>query len=574
MFLQDPIISIAILLAAALTGGMIAHRLKQPIILGYLIIGVAVGPYAIGLVTNLELIEAAATIGVTLLMFTLGLEISISQLREVGRVGLWGGITQIAATFLLGTVAGYFTFGWSLSQALLFGLIISLSSTAVCLKILMDRGELSSIHGRIMIAILIVQDISVVVMMVILPLIGGSVDNIPLEVGIAIGKAVLFIGAAIVLGRWILPYLLCSIGGVRSRELFLLTVLVLSLGAAIGTRIMGFSIISGAFLVGLILRKTRFVHQALAGITPLRDIFATLFFVSLGMLLDPMFLVSNWQTVLLTVAIIIAIKLLVVFGTVKIFGHSARIALLTGAGLFQIGEFGFILAQAGIHIGIVTGQFYNIIVTSAIITMLFTPLFISVISRLTAKQAITAARKKLASSKALVETPAATNEEPKMVVIAGFGRVGQNVAHGLRDANIPFLIVDIDPERIREAREDKRPRMYGDATNYNVLSQVGLGRAKALVITYPDPMAVVTTTKIALSINPHLQILARFHRSKEADTLKELGVLELISPEYEASFRIIKRLLNIMGLEKTERKRVLTKVRSDNKITSEDHEES
>ena len=293
----DPVIGIAILLSAALVGGMIAHRLRQPVILGYLVIGIAVGPHALSLVSDLELIEAAATIGVALLMFTLGLEISIAQLREVGKVGIWGGLIQIAVTFALGLIVGYQLFGWHLAQAILFGLIISLSSTAVCLKVLMERGELTSVRGRIMIAFLILQDISVVIMMVALPLMGTTGENLILALGMAIGKAVLFVGAAIVLGRWILPWLLGRVGGVRARELFLLTVLTLCLGAAIGTHIFGLSVVFGAFLVGLVLRETRFVHQALAEITPLRDVFATLFFVSLGMLLDPAFVIHHWASI-------------------------------------------------------------------------------------------------------------------------------------------------------------------------------------------------------------------------------------------------------------------------------------
>ena len=566
----DPVVTIAILLAAALVGGMIAHRLRQPIILGYLVIGVAVGPHALGLIGDLELVETAATMGVALLMFTLGLEISIAQLREVGRIGVWGGITQITATLALGLIAGYFLFRWPLPQAGLFGLIISLSSTAVCLKILMERGELASVHGRIMIAILIVQDIGVVVMMVVIPLMSGMTENIPLTLAIAAGKALLFIGLAIILGRWGLPWLLGRVGGVRDRELFLLTVLVLCLGAAVGTHVLGLSIVFGAFLVGLVLRETRFVHQALAEITPLRDIFATLFFVSLGMLLDPIFLINNWQSVALLVVAIIALKLLVVFGIVRIFGYSSRIAILTGAGLFQIGEFSFILAQGGVNAGIVSDQFYSLILASAIITMLLTPVTISLIIRLYPKPSLlTGGRRMVAKEASSTSVPMPT-ERPDRVVIAGYGRVGRNIAQGLQNAGIPHIIIDLDPERVSEAKSSGRPRIYGDATNRNVLSKVDLGRAQALVVTYPDSIAVVTTVKTALSINPELKILVRVHRVREADELKKLGVTELVSPEYEASFRFIKRLLNIMGLEKGKRRQILATVRKDKEIAEYD----
>jgi len=562
----DPIVTIAVLLAAALVGGMIAHRLRQPVILGYLVIGIAVGPHSLGLVSDLELIETVATIGVALLMFTLGLEISIAQLREVGKVGVWGGITQIAATFAVGLMVGVLLFGWHLSQAILFGLIISLSSTAVCLKILMERGELTSVRGRIMIAFLIMQDISVVIMMVALPLMSGAAGSFPLALSIAVGKAVLFVGIAIVLGRWILPWLMGRVGGVRARELFLLTVLLLCLGAAIGTHIFGLSMVFGAFLIGLVLRETRFVHQALAEITPLRDVFATLFFVSLGMLLDPVFVVNHWAAILLTVAVIIFIKLLIVFSIVRLFGFGNRVAFITGAGLLQIGEFGFILAQGGINIGIISAEFYSLILASAIISMLLTPVSISLASQLSTKLALLSARRTLATRQVSQPSAPSPVKAPNRVVVAGYGRVGQNVAQGLQDAGIPYIIIDIDPERISEARDSGRPRIYGDATNIHVLSQANLGRAKAMVITYPDPIAVVTAAKVALRINPKLEILARVHRLKEAEALKELGITELVSPEYEASFRFIKRLFNIMGLEKADRKRILALVRKDKEI--------
>jgi len=559
----DPLVTLVILLAAALVGGMIAHRLRQPVILGYLLIGVAVGPHALGLVNDLDLIENVATIGVALLMFTLGLETSVAQLREVGKVGLFGGIAQIMATFAIGLTVGVTLLHWPLMQAILFGLIISLSSTAVCLKILMERGELSAVQGRIMIAILIFQDISVVVMMVILPLMGGVADNLPIALAMAIGKAVLFIGIAIVSGRWVLPWLMGRIGGVRSRELFLLTVLVLCLGTAVGTHIFGLSIVFGAFLVGLVLRETRFVHQALAEITPLRDIFATLFFVSLGMLLNPAFLVDNLASVALIVAIITFIKLVVVFGIVRLFGYSNRIAFLTGAGLFQIGEFGFILAQGGINMGIISDHFYSIILASAIITMLLTPVFVSMTSRVYTKLVWIVGRRRLVTKGILLSPASAQSEAPSRVVIAGYGRVGQNIAQGLQDAGIPYLVIDIDPERISEARSSKRPRIYGDASNPHVLSKTDLRNARALVVTFPDPMAVVDTVRTALEINPKLNIVARVHRAREAELLKSMGVTELISPEYEASLEFMRRILAASGWRRADIKQTLPIVQED-----------
>ena len=565
----DPFVGLAILLAAALVGGMVAHRLKQPVILGYLVVGVIIGPNALGWISDQNMIQAVATVGVALLMFTLGLEISVSQFKDVGRVGLWGGLIQILATIVVGLIVGYFLFDWSLPESILFGLIISLSSTSVCFKILTDRGELDSVHGRIMIAILILQDVSVVVMMLAIPFLSGDATNLPLAAGLAIAKTVSFIAAAIVAGLWLLPWLMGKVGGVRSKELFLLTVLVLCLGAAAGTQFFGLSTVFGSFLVGLVLRRTRFIHQALAEITPLRDIFATLFFVSLGMLLDPQFVFQHWPLLLAIVASIIIIKTLVVYGVLRGFGYSGRVAVLAGAGLFQIGEFGFILAQGGLVGRFASLDFYDIVIASAIITMLLTPFSMSLISSIYHRLA------KIADGIIINDAPVVQDLSTfnNGVVIAGYGRIGQSVAYGLKSAHIPYVVVDIDPARIAEAQSSKVPYVFGDTSNPRVLSYLNLKSARALVVAFPDPLATITTVKAALEINPNLHIIARAHRGREAEQLKQLGVIELVSPEYEASFRFLKKILSFSGMEKSEREQILDSLRDDQSMPTFEHSE-
>lgn len=563
----DPFIVLAILIAAALVGGIIAHRMRQPVILGYLAVGVAVGPHATGLVGNLEIVETAATIGVTLLMFTLGMEVSLFQLREVGKIGIWGGMLQIIATIGLGILTGYVFLGWPLSQSVLFGLIISLSSTAVCLKILTDRGELSSIYGRIMLALLILQDISVIFMTLALPLLAGQSDNLATALIISIGKVLIFITVIFVLGKWVLPWLLGGVGGFRSRELFLLTVLVLCFGAAVSTQIFGLSIVFGAFLVGLMLRQTHFVHQALAEITPLRDIFASLFFVSLGMLLDPHFLFNNWPVILLIITIIFAIKTLVIFTIVRAFGYSTRISLLTGVGLFQLGEFGFILARAGFISGISSEYFYSLILSSAIISMILTPLISGLVSRLYYLAASRHAPKS-AVAQSLAKPEKEVSEHRKHVVIAGYGEVGQSIAEGLLEAGISHLIIDGDPHRISVAKSSGHPHIFGDATNIRVLEKADLRNARALIVSYPNPMVMVTTIKAAQHINPELLIMARANRKKDVEDLQKLGVKELVIPEREAGYTFVKKLLKISGMEAKERSKVLTVLRASNKTKS------
>lgn len=556
-------VNFTILLFAALVGGMIAHRFKQPLILGYLIIGVAVGPYALKLVNDPAIVESSATIGVALLMLTLGLEVSFAQLRQVGRVGFLGGIGQILLTIGVGIAAAVLFFHWSLSQAVLFGLVISLSSTMICMKILMDRGELDSIHGRIMIAILILQDISAVVMIIVVPLFGNNNGNLWLTLAKTIGGGVLFIAIAIVTGLWILPWLMGRVGGVRSRELFLLSVLVLCLGAALGTQIIGLSTVFGAFLIGLVLRETRFAHQALAEVTPLRDIFAALFFVSLGMLLDPAFVLHNWASVLIAVVIIFVIKFLVVTGIIRAFGYSLSIAVFTGLGLFQIGEFSFIIAQSGVNNNIISKDMYTLIIGSSVITMLLTPFAMSLAGRLYTRLArvpLPGTSRKVAGT--VEQTVSAAGE----VIIAGLGRVGQNVAHALEDAGIPFTSIEIDPEVIFRVQCKGNVCIYGDASNIHVLSQLDLIKAQMMVVTFPDPIAVLTTIKTALAINPKLKIVARAHRERDAEQLKELGVVELISPEYEASLEFIRRILTLTGKQKTDIRQTMNRVLQDKEV--------
>jgi len=378
-----------------------------------------------------------------------------------------------------------------------------------------------------------------------------------------VGEAALFVGIAIALGIWVLPFLMGKIGGVRSREIFLLMILVLGLGAAIGTEILGLSAVFGAFLVGSVIRETRFSHQALAEITPLRDIFAALFFVSLGMLLDVRFVVDYWWLVLGVVALIIAIKFSVVFGIIKMFGFATSVAIMAGAGLFQIGEFSFILAQGGLNGGIITDQIYSLIVSSAIVTMLLTPVSMAVNSRFLSlwlkpvkepgKIAHLAGKNKLPSDK-------------NLAVIAGFGRIGQNVAQSLKKAGIMFIVIEIDPEIIHDLRCDRMDCLYGDASNSLVLERVDLLSAKLLIVTFPEPRAVVTTVKCALEINPELKIIARVQRARDAEVLTKLGVKHLISPEYEASIEFIRRALILAGKTEPDVNDIMTRFERDKEV--------
>jgi len=333
-----------------------------------------------------------------------------------------------------------------------------------------------------------------------------------------------------------------------------------------GTQILGLSMVFGAFLIGLVLRGPKFGYQALAEITPLRDVFATLFFISLGMLLDPRFVLDHWALVAMTMAIIILIKILVVFVIIRLFGYSNRIATLSSAGLFQIGEFSFILAAGGVEVGILSAHNYSIIIASAIVTLLLTPLSMSLVSRLYTRLALATGGREPETRGVSPLPEAEPVEVGNPVVIAGFGRVGQNIAQGLLDAGIPYSVIEIDPEIIYRVRCEGTACIYGDASNIHVLSRVDLTRTEVLVVTFPDPLAVLSTVKNALAINPKLKIIARVHRTREAEILKNLGVVELISPEYEASLTFLGRILAASGWGKADIKRALATMYSDQEI--------
>lgn len=550
---MDPIIGITILLAAALVGGLIAVRLKQPIIVGYLVVGVVAGPYALGIFTDTEMIETAATIGVSLLMFTLGLELSLGNLK-IGKIGLWGSLAQILGTTALGAVTAYFLFKWTIPQSLLFGFIIYSASSAMLLKVLMDRGELDSVHGRIVIAIAIAQDIAAVILILILPFLGQSPDSIFPDVFISIGKMVAFILGAIIFGLWVLPWILGRFGKFSQRELFLLTVLVLAMGAAISTYEFGLPAVFGAFLIGFILRRMRYTNQAMAEITPFKDVFVAIFFVSMGMLLDLGYVVQNWHTLIIMVPLIVFWKFAVVFMITWFFGYGKRVAILTGVAMFHIGEFGFIIAQTGLSSEIISHEMYSVVIASAIITMLIMPSSMSLVTWLYKKlnRPVEAFDRRTALGKNHDNAPL---DNP--IIIAGFGRTGQSIAVGIQKADITFTVIELDPERLISLRKTSIDHIYGDSSNTFILSQAGITRARILVITYPDQLAVENTARNALRLNPEIKIIARVHREQDFDLCRQIGVTELINPEYEASYEFIKRSLTHYGLSEREVNRVI-----------------
>ncbi len=547
---------ISIIVIAGLIGGLIAQQLKQPLILGYILAGVAVGPYTGGVtVTDVHTIELLAEIGVALLLFALGLEFSFKELKPVRNIALFGTPIQILLTMAYGFAIGRFL-GLEQVQSLWLGALISLSSTMVTLKTLMSQGRLGTLSSRVMIGMLIVQDLAIVPMMIILPQLTGPESGLPL-LGFAALRATIFLVAMIFLGTRVIPRIMTYIAGWNSRELFLLAVTAMGLGIGYATYLFGLSFAFGAFVAGLVLSESDYGHQALSDIIPVRDLFALLFFVSVGMLFDPAFLLAKWQTVLLVVLFISVGKALI-FGTIaSIFRYRNVVPLAVSLGLFQVGEFSFVLARVGVGTNSISRDLYSLVLNTAIITMVLTPL----VSGFTAP--LYALRKRWFKHEPLqtVNLPKAGLHDH--VVIVGGGRVGQYVAQVLQRLGLDFVLIELDSRRFEEAKTAKFPVIYGDASQVVVLKAAKVEEAELLLITVP---AIVTTQAIVDQVrlmNPALHIVARAEGIEQMKTLHDRGVYEVVQPEFEASLEMTRQALLHLNIPATEIQRFTDAVRKE-----------
>jgi CPA2 family monovalent cation:H+ antiporter-2 len=553
---------LGVVLGAALVSGILAHVLRQPVILGYLVVGVIIGPFGLGLVRELEEVRALAEFGVALLMFALGVQFSLSGLRAVQKVALMGGTIQIGATILVGIGVGGLL-GWGLPQAVYFGCLIALSSTVVVLKTLLDRGELDSLHGRILTGFLIVQDLSVVPMMVLLPLLGPQAEGNLAGVGIAILKASVFLGAMLLVGTRLIPRVMQWVVAMRSRELFLLSIVALVLATAFSTHLFGLSLAFGAFVAGLVISESTFGAQALAEVIPLRDVFAMLFFVSIGMLTDPRFVYQNLGMVALVVAVIVVGKWVISGLATGLAGYDGRTSFFVGLGLIQIGEFSFLLAKLGLDQGIITEELYSLTLAGAIITIMLTPLAIGEASRLYGLF------RRVAPLRPLLEgrfTPQVFEKGERLVnhaVVCGYGDVSQHLVAVLEQRHFSYLIIDLDPNVIEGLRRRGVPCIYGDAANAYVLGLANLERAKVLVLTVPDPATVEVAYKNALQINPRLDVVARTRGGARLHLSGGHGFLEIVEPEFEAGLEIMRHTLHRFGLSSPEVQHLINSLRLD-----------
>lgn len=544
-------------------GGLFAALLRQPVLLGYLLAGIIVGPTGLGLIKELVQVETLAQFGVAFLLFALGVEFSFSELKKVKGISLGGGGLQIALTILVTTLISLGT-GWvtSPAQGVFLGAILSLSSTAVVLKCLMERNETGTPHAQVMLGMLVVQDLALGLMLAVLPALDKPVEEIGLAVGWALLQTGLFALGAIAAGIWVIPRLLRLLAKTESRELFLLGVVAMCLGIALLTEHLGLSIEMGAFVAGLMISEAEYADQTLTYVEPLRDIFASLFFAAIGMLIDPVFLWNNLELILGLVALVFVGKFLIVTPLVRLFRYPLKTALLAGLGIAQIGEFSFVLASEGQALGLVSRRVYLLILGTTAVTLVLTPFVLRLMPILFAwAESLPWLEQYLQQADAPVSM---SDEQPLQnhIVVCGYGRIGRNIVQLLRDRNYPVVVIDQSESRVQSLREKGIPYIYGNAASLHVLEKAGVAQAQGVAIALPDSMSTRLSLKRALEISPDLDVVVRATKDIEIEVLYQLGAKEVVQPEFEVSLELSAHLLAGMGLPLPAIQREVQQIRS------------
>ena len=552
---------LAVIFAGSLLVVLVFYRLKLPALPGFIIAGIVLGPNALGLVSEPHEVENLAEVGVILLLFTIGIEFSLSRLREMQRQVLAGGSAQMAFTVLATLGAGLAFLGnWRV--ALFLGFLIALSSTAIVLKVLTDKGEIDTPHGRLATGILIFQDLCVVPIMLIMPFLAGKAGGGIAGLFVALGKAALVVVGVIIAARTIVPRVLKEILKTRSRELFLIAVILIGTITALGTAAAGASLALGAFLAGLIISESDYGNQALAELMPFRDVFISLFFVAVGMLVQIDIIRHNIGLTLIAVAVIMGGKTLSAAVGPGLMGYSGRVALLAGVAVSQIGEFSFVLAKDGRAAGLLSDTLYQQFLGVAVITMLITPFLLQ------GGPAILDAFEKAVPLDKLLPGFRPRGFAPVQdpikdhVIVAGYGLNGRNLTAALRAINAPYLIIELNAQTVRRARSDGEPAFYGDATREEILHALGLDRARMFVIAISDPAATRRMVRVARDLNPSVHIIARTRYVVEIPELTRLGANVVIPEEFETSIEIFSRVLAHYNVQRDEIERLVSEIRA------------
>jgi monovalent cation:H+ antiporter-2, CPA2 family len=535
--LADPVIfrDLAYVFVAAVLGAAVAWLARQPLILGYVAGGVLIGPFTPGpVVSDVHTFEVVAEVGVVLLMFSIGIEFSLSDLLRVKWVALLGGPLGIALSAGLGMGVGTLL-GWPLLQGAVVGLVVSVASTMVLARLLIDRGELHSRHGRVMIGITLVEDLAVVVLTVVLPAVGTLEPGRLLTIGVALGKAIAILAPFAWLAWKVVPRLLLRVARTGNDELFLMVAIAMGLSTAALTQAVGLSLALGAFLAGLLISNSDYAHETLARLLPVRDIFVAVFFVTIGCLIDPGTVLGNLPLLAAIIGLVVLGKLGIWAGVVRLFGYPWATAVLVAVGLTQIGEFSFILVQVARSAGHVGDDVYNATLTASLLTILANATLVRLAPRWVARRRDDA-------------VPEAAAPYAGHVVLCGFGRVGSAVGEAFDTFDLPYTVVERNPDIIRALRARKIPCVYGDAGQAAVLHAAGAVHAALVVVALPDATAAAAAARTARALNRQAPLIARAHRTGEADELRRRGATAVVQPELEAAATMIRQALGAMRL--------------------------
>ena len=559
--LQD----ILILLGFSVTIVFVLQRLKLPSIIGFLLTGMIIGPYGLSLINAVEQVEVLSEIGVILLLFVIGMELSIKQLASIKKTVFISGFLQVGITVIIAGIV-YYILGYSWNESVFVGFLFSLSSTAIVLKTLQDRQEISAPHARNALAILIFQDIIVVPMMLITPLIAGESDNLPVSILSLLLKSAVVIIITIVSARYIVPGLMHAVARTNSKELFLLFTITLCFAVAWLTSEAGLSLALGAFIAGLIVSESEYSHQATSVILPFRELFTSFFFVSVGMLLDLNFFLSNIFVILLLVIVVFIVKSSIAALSVAILKYPVRTVLLTGLSLFQVGEFAFILSKVGIEYNLLNAQTNQYFLSVSIVSMLLTP-FIIIASKSIANRFISISRSLGFGATFISGKDRAEHTGLKLenhLVIIGYGLNGSNLAKAAESSGIPYVVIEMNAQTVKREKEKDLPIIFGDATQAHILETVHTGSARAAVIAISDNLASKSIIKNIRSQSKSLYLVVRTRYVKDTSELLALGADEVIPEEFETSVKIFSNVLQNFLIPEDDIDRLIEKVRADN----------
>ncbi|MDN5202808.1 cation:proton antiporter [Fulvivirgaceae bacterium BMA10] len=541
--LQD----IFILLGFSVIIVFILQRINLPSILGFLLTGTLIGPYGLSLIKAVEEVEVISEIGIILLLFVIGMELSLKQLVSIKKTVFIGGLLQVGITILVsGTV--YFSLGYALNEAVFVGFLFSLSSTAIVLKVFQERNELTTPHGRNVLGILIFQDIIVVPMILVTPIIAGESTNLTLSIASLLLKSAVVIVVTIISIKYIVPKLMYTITKTKSKELFLLTTITICFAVAFLTSEAGLSLALGAFLAGLIISESDYSHQATSIMLPFRELFTSIFFISVGMLLDLGFFIQNSGIILLIVLVVFLLKSTIASLAIAVLKYPPRTVLLTGLSLFQIGEFSFILSKVGVEYNLLNEETNQYFLAVSIVSMLLTPFVIMFSQGISNRLLETGLVKKISYGPSVKsdsdQSISQIDEYNNHLVIIGYGINGSNLAKAAQFSNIPYIVIELNADIVRKERQNGVPMIFGDATQSHILESTNLSTARAVVVAISDPKGTKAIIGNIRAISQSIYLLVRTRYVKEINELLALGADDVIPEEFETSVEIFSHILH------------------------------